>query len=117
MRFKPYDSARTTNISLKKLTDFLDAIQFCERLAKKMKRFNSITGIVDTGLITSTVNTGGISIAGFANGVDLPVSITLSGTILLFSLATVITRKSFKNFTIKQEKHDAMTLACLPRAS
>ena len=75
-----------------------------------MKRFNTITGIVDTGLITSTVITGGISIAAFANGVGLPVGIALSGTSLLLSLATAITRKSFKIFTVKQEKHDAIKL-------
>ena len=75
-----------------------------------MKRFNTITGIVDTGLITSTVITGGISIAAFASGVGLPVGIALSGTSLLLSLATAITRKSFKIFTVKQEKHDAIYL-------
>ena len=41
---------------LKKLTEtealFLDLIEVHERIAKKMKRFNTITGIVDTGLIT-----------------------------------------------------------------
>ena len=73
-----------------------------------MKRFNTITGIVDTGLITSTVITGGISIAAFASGVGLPAGIVLSGTSLLLSLATVITEKSFKTFTVKQEKHDAI---------
>ena len=56
-----------------------------------MKRYNTITGIVDTGLITSTLVTGGISIAAFASDVGLPVSIALSGTSLLLSLATVIT--------------------------
>ena len=75
-----------------------------------MKRFNTITGIVDTGLITSTVITGGISIAAFASGVGLPVGVALSGTSLLLSLAIVITRKSFKTFTVKQEKHDAIKL-------
>ena len=75
-----------------------------------MKRFNTITGIVETGLITSTVITGGISIAAFASGVGLPVGIALSGTSLLLSLATAITRKSFKIFTVKQEKHDAIKL-------
>ena len=54
--------------------------------------------------------TGGISIAAFASGVGLPVGIALSGTNLLVSLATVITRKSFKTFTLKQEKHDAIKL-------
>ena len=99
---------------LKKLTEIeaylLDEIEVRERLVKKMKRFNTITGIVDTGLITSTMITGGISIAAFASGFGLPIGITLSGTSLLLSLATVITRKSFKTFTVKQEKHDAIKL-------
>ena len=73
-----------------------------------MKRFNTITGIVDTGLITSTVITRGVSIAAFASGVGLPVGIALSGTSLLLSLATVITQKSFKTLTIKQEKDDSV---------
>ena len=81
-----------------------------ERIARKMKRFNTIRGIVDTSLITSTVITGGISVAAFAAGAGLPVGIALSGTSLLLSLATAITRKSFKIFTVKQEKHDAIKL-------
>ena len=91
-------------------TYFLNEIETHEQIAKKMKRFNTITGIVDTGLITSTVITGGISIAAFASGVGLPVGIALTGTSLLLSLATAIIRKSFKIFTIKQEKHDAIRL-------
>ena len=75
-----------------------------------MKRFNTITDIVDTGLITSTVITGGISAAALASDIGLPVGIALSGTSLLLSLATAITRKSFKIFTVKQEKHDAIKL-------
>ena len=65
---------------------------------------------MDTGLITSTVITGGILIAAFANGVGLPIGIALSGTSLLLFLATVITRKSSMTFTVKQEKHDAIKL-------
>ena len=42
-------------------------------LPKQMKRFNTITGSVDTGIIPSTVITGGISLAAFASGVRLPV--------------------------------------------
>ena len=89
---------------------FLNEIEVLEHIAKKMKPFNTIAGIVDTGLITSTVITGGISIAAFASGVGLPVGIALSGTSLLLSLATAITRKSFKIFTVKQEKHDVIKL-------
>ena len=51
-----------------------------------MKRFNTITGIIDTGLITSTVVTRGMSIAAFASGVGLPVGIALSGISLILSL-------------------------------
>ena len=89
---------------------FLNEIEVFEQNAKKMKRFNIITRIVDTGLFTSTVITGGISIAAFASGVGLPVGITLSQTSLLHSLATAIKRKSFKIFIVKQENHNAIRL-------
>ena len=99
---------------LKKLTEieafFLDEIEVREPIAKKMKRFTTITGIMDTGLIISTVITGGISIAAFPSGVGLPVGAALGGTSLLLSLATIITRKSFKTFTVKQEKHNSIKL-------
>ena len=54
--------------------------------------------------------TGEIYSAAFASEVGLPVDIALSGTSLLLSLETAITRKSFKIFTVKQEKHDAIKL-------
>ena len=66
-------------------------LKFVNRLPKKIKRFNTITGIVGTGLITSAVVTGGNSIAAFASSVSLSVGIALSGTILLLSLSTAIT--------------------------
>ena len=75
-----------------------------------MKRFNTITGIVDTGLVTLTVITGGIPITAFASSFGLPVGIALSGTSLFLSFATVITRKSFKTFIVKQEKHYSIKL-------
>ena len=89
---------------------FLNEIEVCEQIAEKIKRFNTITGIVDTDLITSVVITGEISIAAFASGVGLPVDIALSRTSLILSLATAITRMSFKIFTVKQEKHDTIKL-------
>ena len=70
---------------------FLNKIEVREQIAKEMKRFNTITGIVDTGLITSMVITGGISTAALASAVVLPVGIALGGTNLLLSLATAIT--------------------------
>ena len=93
---------------LQKLTEIevylLNETKFREGIAIKMKRLNTITGIVDTGLIASTVITGRISIAAlFARGVGLTVGIALSGTSLILSLSTIFTRKSFKIFTVKQE--------------
>ena len=77
---KPTSPQETQTYHLKKLTEIeaylLDEIEVRERIANKMKRFNTITGIVDTDLITSTVSTGGISNASFASGIDLPVGIT-----------------------------------------
>ena len=86
----------------------LDEIEAREKIAKKMKRSNTITGIVDAGLITSTVITGGI--AAFASDVGLPVGIALSRSSLFIFLATVITPKSFKTFTVRQQKHDSIKL-------
>ena len=67
---------------LKKLTEIeaylLEEIEVREQIAKRMKQFNTITDIVDTDLVTSTVITGGLSIAAFAIGVGLPVGIALS---------------------------------------
>ena len=54
--------------------------------------------------------TGGLSIAEFASGVGLPVVIALSGTSLFLSLTAVVTQKSSRIFTMKQEKHDAIKL-------
>ena len=89
---------------------FLNEIEVREQIAKKLKRFNAITGTVDTDLITSTVIAGGISIAAFASDVGLPVGISLNGTRLLLFLAAAITRKPFNIFPIKQEKYDAIKL-------
>ena len=83
-------------------TYYFDEIEVREQIAKKMKRFNTITGIVDTDIIRSTVITRRISIAAFASGVGLSVGVALGGTSLLLSLATAITRKSFKIYTVKQ---------------
>ena len=89
---------------------FLNEIKVHEQNAKKMKPDNTVTGIVDTGLITSTVITGRISITAFTSSVGLPVGIALGETGIFLSLTTAITQKSFKILTVKQEKHDAIKL-------
>ena len=93
---------------LKELTEIetylLDEIEVRERLAKKMKRFNTTLSLIDTGLITSTLTTTGDFIAAFASGAGLSVVNTLSETVLRCSFVTVIIQKSFSTVTIKQEK-------------
>ena len=65
---------------LQKLTKieafFLDEIEIHEQLAKKMKRFCTITMIVDTHLIVSTVISRRISITTFASLVELVYLLT-----------------------------------------
>ena len=80
-----------------------------------MEWFITTTSIVDTGLITSTVITGGVSIAAFESSVGLPAGIALNETSLHFSIATAITRKCFKIFTVKQEKYDVIKLLALSK--
>ena len=46
---------------------------------------------------------GEISITKFSGVVGIPLGIKLTAISLLFSLAAVITRKSFKIFSIKQK--------------
>ena len=79
-------------------------LKFVNNFPKKIKRVNTTTGIVDTGVITSTMITGGISIAAFASSVGLLAGAALGETSLLLSFVTVITQKYFKIFTVKQEK-------------
>ena len=89
---------------------FLGEIDERERLAKKINRFNTITSVLDTSLITSTAITGGISIAALASGIGLPIGIGLSATSLFLSLATAITRKTISIFNVKEKKHNEIKL-------
>ena len=78
-------------------------MEVCKRLEKKMKQFNTITSLVNIGLVTSRVTAGGVSTAVFVRNVDLLFDILLSRFSLTFSNAKVVTENSFI-FTIKQGK-------------
>ena len=81
---------------LKKLTGIeaylLDEIEFGERLAENIERFNTITSTVHTDLITSTVSIGEVFVTASSSGAGLPVSIALSGTSLFFSCNSYYTK-------------------------
>ena len=72
-------------------------IEVRQRLAKKMKRINTITSVVEAGLIVSTVTTGGgwggrggVSIVTFACGVGMPVRIAISELAYYFFLKQLL---------------------------
>ena len=88
----------------------LDEIEAHRQQPKKKKRFNTIIGIVDTSLITSSAITGETSIAGFASGAGVPVGAALGGLGVVLSLSTIGTRKYSRSLTVKQGKHDAIKL-------
>ena len=68
-----------------------------------MKQFNTITSLVNIGLVTSIVTAGGVSTVVFVRNVDLFFDILLSRFSLTFFNAKVVTQNSFI-FTIKQGK-------------
>ena len=84
----PSAPQETKSYRLNKLSEieayFLNEIEVREKIAKKMKRFNAITSIVDTSLITSLVITGEISVAAFASCIGLPVGAALGGGLAYF---------------------------------
>ena len=89
---------------------FLNKIEVREQNTKKNEMIQYNHRYCTHRPNTLTVITGVISIAAFASCTVVPVGIPLSGTSPLPSLVTAITRKSFKIFTVKQEKHDAIKL-------
>ena len=91
-------------------TFFLHEIEEREKLAKKFRRIGNSILIVDTGLIITTVISGSASIATISSGVAIPIGIVLTGTSLLLSIATTVTRKSLNAIRVKQKKHDQIIL-------
>ena len=61
-------------------TNSLGEVEVCVRLAKNVKWFNTITSVLDAGLLTLTVITGDDSMAEFVIDSGLPVRNALSET-------------------------------------
>ena len=91
-------------------TFFLHEIEERGNLAKKFRRIGNSILIVDTGLIITTVISGSAFIATISSGVAIPIGIVLTGTSLLLSIATTVTRKSLNAIRVKQKKHDQIIL-------
>ena len=99
---------------LEKITEvevyLLDEIEAHRREAKKVKLFNTIKGIIGTGLITSAAITGGAFIPAFASGVGLPAGTAIEGIGVVLSLLMVATRKLPRGLTVRQGKNTAIML-------
>ena len=91
---------------LKLLTEIeeylLDAIEVREELVERMKTFNTMMRIMYTGLITSTIISGSVSVVAFASGIGLLVGNASSGASLIFSPLRTIAQKSLKILIVKQ---------------
>ena len=91
---------------LKLLTEIeeylLDEIEVREELVERMKTFNTMMRIMYTGLITSTIISGSVSIVAFASGIGLLVGNASSGASLIFSPLRTIAQKSLKILIVKQ---------------
>ena len=77
-----------------------------EKLSKKIRRIGNSILIVDTGLIITTVITTSTLIAVFALGVAIPIGTDLTGSSLLLSIATTVTRESLSAVNVKQKTHE-----------
>ena len=91
---------------LKLLTEIeeylLDEIEVREELVERMKTFNTMMRIMYTGLITSTIISGSVSVVAFASGIGLLVGNASSGASLIFSPLRTIAQKSLKILIVKQ---------------
>ena len=88
---------------------FLNEIEKCEQKVKKIKQSITILSIAEASLITSTVLTGGTSIAALASHVGMPVGIALGVFVVLFSLFPA-TWTYLKASIVAREKHDSIKL-------
>ena len=99
---------------LKKLTEIevclLDEIEACERMAKKNEtiQYNHRHHWHRPDYINS--DHGRNLYCSICKCCLLPIGIALSGTSVPLSLATVVTQRFFRKFTVKKEKHEAIKL-------
>ena len=94
---------------------FLNEIEVREQVTKKMKRFNTITSIEDIGLLHQQWSLEEFPSQYWPVFLDYLLVLHLPVGIAFLSVATAITWTSFKIFTVKQEKHNAIKV--LPKPS
>ena len=71
-------------------TYFLSETDEWKCVAKKMKRFNTITYVLDTELVTTTVATGRFLITPLTIDVEVPLEFSPKGSSVLFLISMTI---------------------------
>ena len=73
-------------------------------------KYLTISNAADTGVNTTTIITGSLSIPPFASGWALPIGMALSGIRILLPLTNADSQKPSQLFAVKQEKHNSIKL-------
>ena len=103
-----------TNIRLNKITEieiyFHEEINQRKSCSKKLSKYVAAFDYIDKILIVLSATTGGVSICSFTSIVGAPVGIARASFILIFSLATGITKKLLNITRQEKKKHDKILM-------
>ena len=85
---------------------FIEEINQRISCSKKLSKYVTAFDYIDQDLIVLSATTGGVSICSFTSIAGAPVGITSASFTLIFSLATVITKKLLGATRKKNKKYD-----------
>ena len=85
---------------------FIEEISQRISCSKKLSKYVTAFDYIDQDLIVLSATTGGVSICSFTSIAGAPVGITSASFTLIFSLATVITKKLLGATRTKKRKYD-----------
>ena len=83
---------------------FIEEINQRKSCSKKLSKYVAAFDYIDKILIVLSATTGGVSICSFTSIVGAPVGIASASFTLIFSLTTVITKKSLATTRKKKGK-------------
>ena len=87
---------------------FIEEINQRKSCSKKLSKYVAAFDYIDKVLIVLSATSGGVSIISFTSIVGAPVGIASASFTLIFSLTTVITKKSLA--TTRKKKHDKIVM-------
>ena len=89
---------------------FIEEINQRKSCSKKLSKYAAAFDYINKILIVSFPTTEGVSICSFRSIAGAPVRIASASFTLIFSLTTVITKKSLATTRKKKEKHDKILM-------